>query len=184
MEVIKIALKDEYVDSIQGEKLYLYNKQRVTILCHVSYCHMMGRYGCDVKETILHDIEIKINEEIYKLSEEEYSFYNTDCFDKFVGCDVTFISTINVTQYDHEYYIDILRPSKISKTSLTENEVRVTYFTRYTETFIYNNLSEDLPWYFYKRIQEMDKYKVGHGRYFTMTLEEAYECNYGRINVR
>lgn len=184
IEVIKIALKDEYIDKLQGEKLQLYNKQRVTIFCHVSYCRMIGRYGCGGKETILHDIKIEINNETFSLPEEEYLFYNTDCFDKFVGCDVKFTATSVITRYDDEYYIDILRPSKISKVSLVNNEVTVTYFTRYTETFIYNSLSNELPAYFYERIREMDKHKVGGGRYFTMTIQEAYECDYGRINVK
>lgn len=182
--MINIALKDEYIDSIQGEKLYLYNKQRVTILCHVSYCRIYECLGQNNKETILRNIEIKIGDEIYKLPEEEYRFDKADCFDEFVGCDIKFMATLNVTLFDNEYYIDILRPSKISKVSLNKNEVMVTHFTRATETFIYSNIKKELPMMFYDKVKHMDKYKVGHGRYFTMTLQEAYECNYGRINVR
>lgn len=182
--MIKIALKDEYIDKFQGEKLQLYNKKRVTVSCHVSYCRIYHCLGQNNKETILHNVKIKIGDEIYKLPEEEYKFDKTDCFDEFVGCDVEFVATINITMFDDEYYIDILRPSKILEISLKENEAVVTHFTRATETFMYSNINKELPTFFYDKIKNMDKYKVGHGRYFTMTLEEAYECNYGRINVR
>lgn len=179
-----MALKDEYIDEIQGSELQTYNKERVIIICHVSYCRIQGRYGCDGKQTCLYNIRIQIGDKIYILPEEKYSFYNTDCFDKFVGCDIKFVATINVTQYKDEYYIDILRPSKISKISVNENNVMVTYFTRYQETFIYDDTNKELPMRFYELTQEMDKYKVGHGKYYSMSLEDAYESNYGRINVR
>lgn len=179
-----MALKDEYIDNIQGEKLQIYNKQRVIVSCHISYCRIYECLGQNNKEILLHNVRIKVGEEIFKLPENEYYFYKSDCFDKFVGCDIEFMATINVTKFEGEYYIDILRTSKISKVFSNTNEAVVTHFTRATETFIYDNLTKELPTYFYGKIQDVDKYKnnVGHGRYFTMTLEEAYESNYGKIN--